>query len=93
MEQTIHIKDVNDIFPIIGDGIYQVLAIGMIGLAMLPTSMQTFHMVFLSIYPEWVFSGTSNFSSSLDVICGLNSSRWEWKSPIDKTIISKVNIW
>ena len=93
MEQTIHIKNVNDIYPIIGDGIYQVLIIGMICLAMLPTSMQNFQMLFLSISPEWVFSGTSNSSSSLDVICSLNSSRWEWKTPIDKTIISKVNIW
>ena len=92
MEQTIHIENVNDIFPIIGDGIYQVLTVGMICLAMLPTSIQTFHMVFLSISPEWVFSGTTNSSSSLDVICGLNSSIWEWKTPIDKTIISKVNI-
>ena len=44
-----NIQNVNDIYIVIGDGLYQVLVIGIICLTMVPAAIQQYIMVFLSI--------------------------------------------
>ena len=85
------IKTVNDIYPIIGDGKYQVLSIAVVCLVMIPSSIHHFVMVFLAKSPEWTSFVMRNDSSTLDDICKLNDSHWKWQAPIDYSIVSEVS--
>ena len=94
MEKNTDIKNVNDIYPIFGDGKYQALSIAVVCLVMIPSSIHHFVMVFLAKSPEWTSFIMRNDSSSLDDLCKLNDSQWKWKAPIDYSIVSEVSyIW
>ena len=94
MEKNTDIKNVNDIYPIFGDGKYQALSIAVVCLVMIPSSIHHFVMVFRAKSPEWTSFIMRNDSSSLDDLCKLNDSQWKWKAPIDYSIVSEVSyIW
>ena len=90
MEKCVDVTCANDIYPIIGDGIYQIIIIGVICLLMIPSGIPQFVMIFLSQTPEWVFVGVRNNSSSQNDICKLNKSDWKWTRPVDYSIVSEV---
>ena len=90
MEKCIDVTCANDIYPIIGDGLCQVIIVGVICLLMIPSGIPQFVMIFLSQTPEWVFVGVRNNSSPQNDICKLNKSEWKWTRPVDYSIISEV---
>ena len=90
MEKVVAIKSVNDIYPVIGDGIYQARAICAVCLVMMPLAMPQCLMVFLSQTPQWTSNDTSIISSSLDDICKLNGSQWKFITPAGYSIVSEV---
>ena len=90
MQKAVDIKSVNDIYPIIGDGIYQARAICVVCLAMMPLAMPQYLMVFLSQTPQWTSNNTNNISSSLDDICKLNGSQWKFITPTGYSIVPEV---
>ena len=86
-----NIQNVNDIYGVIGDGLYQILIIGIICLTMVPAAIQQYIMVFLSITPTWIHESRPNTSNSaLDRLCRLNNSEWRWEKQIEFSIVSEV---
>ena len=76
------IQNVNDIYGVIGDGLYQVLVIGTIFLTMVPAAIQQYIMVFLSVTPTWIHESHPNTSNgTLDRLCRLNNSELEMGKP------------
>lgn len=90
MEKAFDIESVNDIYPIIGDGIYQARTICVVCLAMIPLAMPQYIMVFLSQTPQWIPNATNNISISLDDIYKLNGSQWKFTTPSGYSIVSEV---
>ena len=85
------IQNVNDIYGVIGDGLYQVLVIGTIFLTMVPAAIQQYIMVFLSVTPTWIHESHPNTSNgTLDRLCRLNNSEWRWENQIEFSIVSEV---
>lgn len=97
MYETIHIRSVNEIYPIVGDGLYQFLVILVVFLATIPLVIPNYVLVFLALKPQWRALTSTKFvslvqseSQSLDNICKLNNSQWEWEKDIDNSVISQV---
>ena len=97
MYETIHIRSVNEIYPIVGDGLYQFLVILVVFLATIPLVIPNYVLVFLALKPQWRALTSTKFvspvqieSQSLDNICKLNNSQWEWEKDIDYSVISQV---
>ena len=90
MEKCIDVTCANDIYPIIGDGICQIIIVGVICLLMIPSGIPQFVMIFLSQTPEWVLVDVRNNSSSQNDLCKLNKSEWKWARPVDYSIVSEV---
>ena len=97
MYETIHIRSVNEIYPIVGDGLYQFLVILVVFLSTIPLVIPNYVLVFLALTPQWraltskkLVSLAQSESQSLDSICKLNNSQWEWEKDIDYSVISQV---
>ena len=90
MEKCIDVTCANDIYPIIGDGICQIMIVVVICLLMIPSGIPQFVMIFLSQTPEWELVDVRNNSSSQNDLCKLNKSEWKWTRPVDYSIVSEV---
>ena len=98
---TVTIRNVNDIYPIVGNGKFQLIVVAVFCLAIIPANIQQFTIYFIAFNPDWKYSNgsmMSNFTGSISSSstnygsrCNIARSDWIYVEPKEFSIVTEVN--
>jgi len=96
MVPEIKFTSINQVYPVITDGKYQVASILLVCLSMIPVSIQQYVMIFVALPPSWKYLNATKIMFSrnedYDNKCSNNRSQWEWIEEKSFSIITEFNL-